>query len=537
MTNAYSSKDLSHHGIVAVVCKEIGLIDVVDQIIPPDSRAEMTIGECVQLMVINGLGFSARPLYLQSQFFENKPIGRLLGRDIDAEQISDDRLGRCLDRCYEAGCNQIFTRIASKASLKYGVDQKFKHLDTTSMSVCGEYNEDEGIGLIKFGYSKDHRPDLKQFMISLVSSKDGDVPLLAQTIPGNSSDKTHFLEVLKALKSEIDPEKPEYHVTDSALYVEESIKELSPKMKWITRVPEVIKSVKDLISRVSRENMESVGNGYYISEVGNQYAGVHQRWLVVFSEQAYKRESATLERHICKEGESKFKELKRLQSHSFGCKSDAQAALKAFEKKAKYHRCTNIEIIEKQGKRKPGRPAKGSKAPVIYSISARLERDEKEISKLLNRKGKFIVATNELDETKLSTVDLLDTYKGQQCVERGFRFLKDPLFMTQSVFLKKQERIIALSMIMCLCLLVYTLAQRILRIHLSLEGETVSDQRGQATSKPTMRWIFQMFEGIHLLLHRTESRLEELVLNLTAERMRILDILGPPFLEMYKNSA
>src|SRR5215207_6346861 len=138
-------------------------------------------------------------------------------------------------------------------------------------------------------------------------------------------------------------------------------------------------------------------------------------------------------------------------------------------------------------------PKKDDPIIIKYHLETRLERDGEKISTSLQKKGKFIIATNELDSELLSNRDLLDNYKGQQSVERGFRFLKDPLFMTSSVFLKTQERIIALGMIMCLCLLVYTLAQRYLREKLKELNTSVPNQLGQQTSKPTMRWVFQMF--------------------------------------------
>ncbi|VAW80995.1 Uncharacterized DUF4277-domain-containing protein, perhaps a transposase, partial [hydrothermal vent metagenome] len=508
MPTKYSSKDLSHHGIVSVVCDQIGLVETIDQIIQPDPRAEITIGESVKLMVINGLGFSSRPLYLESQFFTSKPVERFLDRKVKAKQITDDRLGRCLDRCYENGCNQIFSKVATKAVFHYNVDQKFRHLDTTSMSVNGEYAEEAGIGLVQFGYSKDHRSDLKQFMISLISSNDGDVPLLAQTIAGNSSDKTHFQEALVSLKDQIDPNELAYYVADSALYTEKTIKNISDKIMWITRVPAVVKSAKTLVSQISPDNMEIIGNGYRILQVGSFYGGVRQRWLLVFSEQAQARELKTLEKQIVKELKTQLKELKQLSSETFGCIRDAQAAIVSFEKRLKYHKCIDIAVIKKRVKKGKGRPKKDAIQNIVYSVNASLERNNAEIEKFCGEKGKFIIATNQLDEAELSNADLLDSYKGQQSVERGFRFLKDPLFMTSSVFLKKQERIVALSMIMCLCLLVYSLAQRLLRFRLHELNTTLPDQRGQPSSRPTMRWIFQIFEGVHVLLHQTASQLE-----------------------------
>ena len=540
MKKDLSSKDLSHHGIVATVCDEIGLVEKIDSIIPPDPRAELSIGECVKLMIINGLGFCSRPLYLQAQFFDSKPIQRFLGRELPSEKISDDRLGRCLDKCYEEGCDKIFAEVSSKAALNYGVSRKFRHLDSTSISVCGEYEteSEDDFKLVTFGHSKDHRPDLKQFMISLISSQDGDVPLLAQTIPGNTSDQTHFKDVLMQLKLQINEGESTYFVADSALYTSKTLPEISDKLKWISRVPEKIKEVKAFEQETDVTDMIEVGDGYSTLEKKSDYAGVNQRWLLVFSEQAKKREVKTLEKRIAKELVKAKKDIKKITSIQFSCKSDATVAVEAFVKKLKYHRLKNVIVHEKKVKKGQGRPRKDEKTSYVYSLQVEFEKDEDAISSEMNTKGKFVIATNELDSDCLSNGELLFNYKnGQQSVERGFKFLKDPSFMCASTYLKRQERIVALGMIMCLCLLVYMLAQILLRTQLTKLKETVPDQKGKESERPSMRWIFQVFEGVHLLLQKVNGRTKELVLNLNPVREKILSIISPRFEKMYESTG
>ena len=537
MTEEYSSKDLDHLGIVSAMCDEINLVSGIDQLIPPDPRATMTIGECVKLMVINGLGFTSRPLYLEAQFYASKPIERFLGRFCTSEDVSDDRLGRTLDACFESGCALIFSTIASKAALKFNVNNKFQHLDSTSMQVEGEYLTEDETPLITFGHSKDYRPDLKQFMISLICSQDGDVPLLAQTIAGNTSDKTHFKETLTRLKKQIQnsPHRS-YFVADSALYTADTLVEISNQMKWITRVPEKIKIASEVIGSIDKENMEELSEGYKGIEVCSTYGKTPQRWLVVYSEQAYSREEKTLAKQVKKEFKVKMKELKKFSAKTFDCECDARAALYNLEKSFKHHRLGEVVLKEQRVKLGRGRPKKEDPAIIKYSLEAKLKEDNEKIAISLQKKGKFIIATNELDDKLLSNRELLENYKGQQSVERGFRFLKDPLFMTSSVFLKTQERIVALAMIMCLCLLVYTLAQRYLRQKLKDFDSSVPNQLGKPTRIPTMRWVFQVFEGVHLLLKRVDDGIHEMVLNINPIRRHILQILGPPFQKLYANA-
>ena len=122
----------------------------------------------------------------------------------------------------------------------------------------------------------------------------------------------------------------------------------------------------------------------------------------------------------------------------------------------------------------------------------------------------------------LSADEILTEYKAQQGTEQGFRFLKDPLFFTSSVFLKSPERIMALAMIMGLCLLVYNLAQRKLRQALKAANETIPNQLGKLIDNPTLRWVFQCFMAIHLVIINGQQQM----VNLKESHRKILRLLG-----------
>ncbi len=129
----------------------------------------------------------------------------------------------------------------------------------------------------------------------------------------------------------------------------------------------------------------------------------------------------------------------------------------------------------------------------------------------------------------MSEQQALAEYKGQQGNERGFRFLKDPMFFADSVFLKSPERIMALGMIMGLCLLVYNLGQRQLRQALKQSNQTVPNQLGKGTPSPTLRWIFQCFMAVHYVVLGGVKQ----VVNLTEERRRILQFFGSTCRQYY----
>ncbi len=281
------------NGIIAGIIDEIGIVEIINEQLGVRAQEKLTSGIIVKSIILNALGFVSRPLYLFPQFFQDKATEHLFGEGILPEDFNDDKVGRVMDKLYQFGLTKIFLLIALTALKKYGVEHKYSHLDSTSISLQGDYAlsqtvTPENLELIPIqivrGHSKDKRPDLKQFLINLIASGDGGVPLFLACGNGNDNDKAKFARVL-----------------------------------------------------------------------------------------------------------SNFKK---------------------FEKKT--------EKIAEQKK----------------------------------KAGRFILATNVLEN--LTPSEILTAYKGQQSCERGFKFLKDPLFFADSVFLKYPSRVETLAMLMGLSLLVYT---------------------------------------------------------------------------------
>ena len=143
--------------------------------------------------------------------------------------------------------------------------------------------------------------------------------------------------------------------------------------------------------------------------------------------------------------------------------------------------------------------------------------------------ARFIPGTNVLDADKFSNEDLLPEYKAQQSRERGFQFLKDPLFFTYTVFLNSRKRVAALAMLMGLCLLVYSLGQTALRQSLKRGCQTIQNQLGKPTATSTLRWVFQCFMSIHLLTLASLKKIS----NLSEQRCSILQFFGAPCRKYY----
>ncbi len=132
-----SVERLDHLGVVASVIKDLGLIEMIDARLLVHDQEEITAGEAVAGMILNGLGFSDRPLTLTPQFFANKPLDLLFHEGVRAEMFNRFKLGRTLDEAYAYGCDLLLSELALSVCRQEGIDARFNHLDTTSFSLTG----------------------------------------------------------------------------------------------------------------------------------------------------------------------------------------------------------------------------------------------------------------------------------------------------------------------------------------------------------------------------------------------------------------
>ncbi|OLT59847.1 hypothetical protein BJP37_13265 [Moorena bouillonii PNG] len=160
-----------------------------------------------------------------------------------------------------------------------------------------------------------------------------------------------------------------------------------------------------------------------------------------------------LEKRLAKKCTQAQSQLRKLCQQKFACAKDALTATKLLENQLPFHQLANIEVIEHAQYRGRGRPRQDYKPTLSYQIQAEIIPKETAITIETERAGRFIIATNVLDASDrvawpkalLSDEEVLREYKSQQSTERGFRFLKDPLFFTSTVFLNSSKRVAALA--------------------------------------------------------------------------------------------
>jgi len=192
----------------------------------------------------------------------------------------------------------------------------------------------------------------------------------------------------------------------------------------------------------------------------------------------------------------------------------------------KYLQVSNVSIRSQGHYDKKGKPPKDKSFDYyLCYIEGDLYTSLEQREQVLKTKGLFIIATNDVRE-QLTMQALLDLYKSQQTVERGFRFMKNPEFLTSSFYLKKPQRIEALLMVMTCCLMVYAGIEHKIRTGLKEKSLYFPEQKNKLIQTPTARWVFFCFHGVDIL---TINQEQSIIVNLQERHETILESLGPPY--------
>lgn len=257
-----------HLPIVKAYADKIGLVSTIDRIV--NTNMDLSPGIMILAMVHDTLS-GRTPLYRLTEFFEEKDTALLFGEPIEPERFCDYNLGRSMDKIYQAGTQKIFSQLAQNALKVFDVDPHRLHFDTTSVNVFGDYNLYDPPFEITYGYSKDKRPDLKQFLITMLCV-DSNIPILGTTTDGNASDKTLYNELLTNISKHmavhgLGPGAYIY-VADSAVVTEKNLKEVDGNTWLLTRLPATYGECSRIISEAVTLNQGTISDSWRMNPVG-----------------------------------------------------------------------------------------------------------------------------------------------------------------------------------------------------------------------------------------------------------------------------
>jgi transposase len=539
---------VQHLPIVKAYADKIGVVEVINQLVPTEMGIDP--GTIVLGMILDTLS-GRSPLYRLEEFFAHQDTALLLGQAIAPDAFNDDTVGRVLERLYNVGTMKIFTACAVRADQAYGLDKQSVHFDTTSISVYGDYLPPEGSPdqqapavpfTITHGYSKDKRPDLKQFVFSTLCV-DRAVPLWGKPEDGNASDTTvnnTLLSTIATFLGQHGVAPGAYiYVADAALVTEDNLAALGATL-FITRLPATSNEGGRLIAEaVAHNTWEAVGvlartkptkhrpaTAYRVSEGEVRLYGTTSRAVVVHSSAQDKRRQQRLARDIQTAASTLHTTVRTAEQQEYFCRADAAAAAAQLRAVPTPYHLLDVTVEERPVYGR-GRPSAHTPRPVKalrYRLKTTIRPHTERISRMEEEAGCFVLLTNgpTAGDMAHSAREILTVYKEQHGTEQNDGFLKDPVIVN-SLFLKKPERIEALGLVLLLALLLWRLMERQMRAHVERTGRPLTGWDKKPTERPTAFMMMTKFAGV--LVCKVGSQ-RQLARPLSAVQQQYLVALG-----------
>lgn len=532
-----------HLPLIRHALDELGIRAAIDRLSPPDPRHQVTDGDCVAVMVMNIL-HGRVALYDMGTWLADTDVELLLGEQTPAEAFHDDRLGHTLDRLFAAGTEYIFSEVARNVLTRPEIGTSYAaHLDTTSLSLQGAYEEDprrpwpKGSPKPARGYSKDMRPDLKQLIFGLTVHGPTRMPIGFSVLDGNTADP-------KANRFQIDslaallPESHDVTLVADCKFVDAKTLGYAEYagFHFVSLLPHNFSLRAKLVEEVRQrgERLAIVGRfpGRTLADESRVYSATSfvrpmavehvetkvrsnkdHRFVVLRSSTKEEEFVSTIDRRIEK-SQSKLNEaLEKLAARDFACEPDLRQEVDRVIGSAEYHLVeTELSAMDIPTKRpKAGRPPKGESAPTEtrWRLTRHtLIRDDARIEVLRFHAAHFVLVTDHTDAQVWSDERIFTTWRGQQSIEghAGFRWLKNVADVAP-VFLKLPHRIQALALVFMLALMVRNWLEAYTRARLAETGQKLPNFLDKPIARPTAENILYLFRSVIVLATVDDDRI------------------------------
>jgi transposase len=498
--------------------ERIGLEDVLDRHVPSDARCAVPHARALGVL-LRSIIVEREPIYRQQETVHGFAGGMFGVRAEEMEHLGDDRLGRALDRLFDADRAALLTEVALAVGERFGVNFDECHNDSTSISFCGSYRGASGRKIrgrtapaITYGHSKDHRPDLKQLLFILTMTADGNIPVAFRCADGNASDSRTHIETWNTLRA-VAGRSDFLYVADSKLCSRENMDHIDRAGgRFVTVMPRnrledaefrqwIQTSTPDwscVWDRPNPRHSDGPRDCWYVYRAPLPSA---EAWPVVWvwSPLLTLRQEARRRRNIAAANEA----LQQLRARLAGAKTRLRGAaeidlqLKVILEKhhvgryLKVRRTVREEHQYKQTHR--GRPGPETAYRKITRRRFDIEwtTDDEAIAYDHKSDGIYPLMTN---DRSLSPAQVLEAHKGQPMIEKRFEQVKT-VHEIAPVFLKDEGRIEALFTLYFLALLVQALIERELRLAMTRENvdELPLYPEQRQCRRPTTEQILRLF--------------------------------------------
>jgi len=540
--------------IVNAFVQRLGLSELLEQFVPtPDRRSAISHAQALGVLV-RSLVVEREPIYRQHEAVHEFGPG-LFG--ISAEQmtrLTDDRLGRALDQLFDADRAALLTTVVVAVAQRFNVSFARVHNDSTSVAFCGQYRAATGRQLrgrsapaIVHGFSKDHRPDLKQLLFILSVTADG-VPASFRCADGNTADSLTHIETWETLCKVAG--RPDFlYVADAKLCTQDNMRYIDRAGgRFVTVMPRNRQEDGQF-----RKWLQTHTPGWIPvwDRPNPRYRdGPRDRWFVyqppvpsieawpvtwVWSTLLTLRQGARRQRCLAAATE----ELEALRHRLAQARARLRGAheidrrvenILEHHRVARYLKVSRIVREEESFKQtRRGRPGPDTayRKVIKRRFDLQWSLDGTAIAYDEKSDGMYPLLSN---DPKLTPAQILEAHKGQPTIEKRFEQLKT-VHEIAPAYLKNEGRIEALFTLYFLALLLQALIERELRLAMAQHGLPNLPIYPEARNcqRPTTEQILRLFSMAtrHRLVDAGQT-VQTFDVNLTDLQRQVLDLLSVP---------
>jgi transposase len=437
--------------LILPLLRELDVVGAVDAHCP--SGHTVSHGHILGLLVVNRLQ-APRPLYKLQSWLEQTGLESALG--VQAAQAHDTRLGETLDVTYTS-YEAIWQRIILGASRRYRFLPDWLHYDITSTYFEGDYQESE---LVKYGYSRDHRPDSKQLNLGLTTFQDG-LPLAFRVLVGNTADKTTPRQNLEAVRQLLaDAQPPDLTIVhDRGMATAETLVWYDRQAQRFISPVTADNALQRLCDDVPAAELLAHPLDYHPQRAGSEapagYHGVWREHTVTTNEHSARLRLLVVhsESKARLDAEKRRQAIDKLNQRF----ADIQAHLNQRKYKRRDYTLEQIHLAQR------GNPARdllevtlqGEEGALVLTYQVNGEK----LAAAEQSDGRYPILTNCWE---LSATEVLGHLKAQDQIEKRFWVLKGPLRM-HPLWLHKDERLVSLVLVLMIALLIYCLLEYLVR--------------------------------------------------------------------------
>ncbi len=549
--------------IINRILERMRLSDILKRCLPADDARTQLATHRGLLVLVRNILISREPVYGVGQWASSYAPDLLdIGHD-EMDRLNDDRLGRCLDRLFDALDDDLIMEVVRRVIDQFHINLDELHNDSTSLSVYGAYSDAEEAGRVRgrptlaitFGHSKDHRPDLKQLLYILTVSDDGGVPIYFTSANGNTTDDTTHRQTWDLLQQLVGRADFLY-VADCKLATSDNMNYIARQQgRFITVLPRSRKEDQQFRQRLLKKpdsihwdelytlNKKLTTKGkVFLKPVDHLSVSAEEmtskegyRLLWYHSTRKVDLDSQRRARQLQRATQALLELRDRLQGPKtrFRQRNMVDAAVQEILKKYDVESLLVVDTFEQE---KPtfqqaskGRPGKNTKyiKKVKKSLDISWSVDSVQQAEAETLDGVFPLITN---AKTLTPEEVLRAYKRQPIIEKRFSQLKTD-FAVAPIYLKSVSRIQALLAVYFFVLIVQTLLERELRQameHAQIKSLPLYPEERKCC-RPTTRKILDLFDRVQrheLVLPGRES--EVMVTKLSPAQKQVLKLLRIP---------